>query len=169
MVTWSYLSDSPIWQQQNREELVRFERDAGVNVFVIHPSAIPLPGRAAEWELKQQLLRDQLRTYRSAGTVLLYVSWNAQLSPERWADETFRTEIESWLSRLVAVMKSEGYDYQHWAIYPVDEPTGRVSRSWPKWGRGLRRETLPFVSTQIQGRSVCSISCRAVRCFRSLT
>ncbi len=124
VVTWSYLSDSPIWQQKNREQLVRFEKDAGVNVFVIHPSAIPLPGQTAEWVRKDQLLRDQLHTYKGAGTVLLYVSWNAQISPEKWADETFRTEIESWLPRLVTVMKSEGYDYQDWAIYPVDEPTG---------------------------------------------
>lgn len=126
VITWSYLADDPIWKARNQEQLIAFQRDAGVNVFVIHPRSIPVPGVEGDWARKERLLRDELRAYKGARTVLLYVSWNAQIEPTRWSSEDLRREIEGWLSRLSTVMASEGYEYDDWAIYPADEPAGET-------------------------------------------
>ncbi|MBL8200261.1 MAG: hypothetical protein JNK40_04745 [Chromatiales bacterium] len=124
VVTWSYLSDSPIWNRGNRARLIALQREAGVNVFVVHPRSIPIPGLNGDWERKEPLLRDELRAYKGAGTVLLYVSWKDYVEPDRLRSSGFRRAIDPWVKQLVPLMISEGYGYGDWAVYPVDEPAG---------------------------------------------
>ena len=120
--TWAYLSDTPIWQQGNRDRVLGFLRGAGVNVFVVHPESIPVPGKPRSWDVRETRLRDELRAYKGAGTVLLYLGWDERLDTWRPGHAGLRSSVERWVQRLATVMKSEGYGYNEWALYPVDEP-----------------------------------------------
>jgi len=124
VVTWSYLSDAPIWSDENRARLISLQREAGVNVFVVHPRSIPIPGVKGDWGRKQALLRDELRAYKGAGTVLLYASWKEHVQPGRLGSSAFRSAVGDWVKQLVPLMASEGYGYGDWAVYPIDEPAG---------------------------------------------
>jgi cobalamin biosynthesis Mg chelatase CobN len=46
---WAYSSDMPVWASAPKSDVVRELRDAGVNVLVVHPDHIPLPGRPESW------------------------------------------------------------------------------------------------------------------------
>lgn len=120
--TWAYLSDAPIWRQDNRAHLLSFLRDSGVNVFVVHPESLPDPRKPDSWDVREKRLRDELRAYKGAGTVLLYLGWDDRLDSWRPGDAGLRSSVRTWVQRLVAVMTSEGYSYNDWALYPVDEP-----------------------------------------------
>lgn len=118
--TWAYLSDKPIWTRENQADLVRALVSAGVNVFVIHPDSIPVPGAKANWEVAAKL-RSDLAAYRGAGTVLLYLAWD-RAGVGKDDSGPGQREVAQWLERLLPLMEAAGYSYADWALYPMDEP-----------------------------------------------
>lgn len=118
--TWAYLSDKPIWTRENQADLVRTLVSAGVNVFVIHPGSIPVPGAKAGWDAAARL-RSDLAAYRGAGTVLLYLAWD-RAGVGRDDSGPGQREVAQWLERLLPLMQAAGYSYADWALYPMDEP-----------------------------------------------
>lgn len=122
VVVWSYVGDQPIWTPGRYAQNERFLRESGVNVQVVHPADIPLPGPLSEWVAKEARFREQLRLYRGAETVLLYLAWDSRLDAKAPGQEG---AVQAWVRRVSGIMKEEGYSTDRWALYPVDEPQGR--------------------------------------------
>jgi hypothetical protein len=122
---WAYSSDTPIWNPESKPQVVEFLRNAGVNVFVVHPASIPQPGMDTDWHQREMKLRADLRLYRGAGQVLLFLGWNMSSPGVPTGDGAGRRSISRWLPRLVTIMEEEGYSYDQWALYPLDEPAGQ--------------------------------------------
>ncbi len=118
---WAYSSDVPIWRSNNKPEVVAFLREAGVNVFVVHPDSIPLPGQNDSWHEREKVLRADLQLYKGAGTLLLFLGWNDRLASAYRLSGQFHDDLDLWLKRIDEVMRSEGFDYSQWALYPIDE------------------------------------------------
>lgn len=135
---WAYSSDAPIWDPDEKPDVVRLLREAGVNVFVIHPDSIPVPGQSNTWKVREKRLRADLKLYRGAGTVLLFLGWDDRLTSAYRQSRQFRADLEPWLQRLREVLRSEGYDYGDWAIYPVDEPEAADYNLLLKAGRWIK-------------------------------
>ena len=138
VVAWSYLSDSPIWRESNRTELISLLKGAGVNVFVVHPMNVPVPGAHGEWTRTGRALREELRAYKGAGTVLIYLAWDERLKSA--SDERLRRDVKVWAARLIKVMSETGYTFDDWALYPVDEPIGTDYELIAKVGRWIKEE-----------------------------
>jgi hypothetical protein len=119
--TWAYRSDGPIWAGSTERATVDLLRQAGVNVFVVHPESIPSAGSTEDWQRKLTRLRSDLRLYRGAGKVLLFTAWDERLSPAV-SREQLATAVTSWAKLIAGVMREEGYDFENWAVYPIDEP-----------------------------------------------
>lgn len=125
---WSYLSDSPIWSPANAQSIIRGLTEAGVNVFVVHPDSIPVPGVESQWMSRAARLRAELAAYRGAGTVLLYLAWERTAIGQGDAHPG-ETEVTRWLRYLISLMEESGYRPGDWALYPVDEP-GPANLTW---------------------------------------
>ncbi|MCL4779485.1 MAG: hypothetical protein KJ049_04815 [Gammaproteobacteria bacterium] len=139
VVVWSYLSDAPLWREDNRNALISLLREGGVNVFVVHPSSIPLPGDAGEWARLGATLSRELQAYRGAKQVLLYLAWDDRLRPTN-DDELLRRDVQEWTARLIRLMTDEGYNFDDWAIYPVDEPKGGDYKLIAKVGEWIKEK-----------------------------
>jgi hypothetical protein len=119
---WAYSSDIPVWASVPKSDVVRELRDAGVNVLVVHPDHIPLPGSPESWLVREELLRADLRLFKGGRTVLLYLAWDDRLEPVVKSRDRLHSDIDQWLARIKNVLRSEGYGYEDWALYPIDEP-----------------------------------------------
>lgn len=121
---WAYSGDTPIWSDSSRGGMVNLLRAAGVNVFVVHPRDIPQPGSEDDWAAREARLRAELRIYKGAGTVLLFLGWNGRADLAQAPRSALRGQLGSWLNRIAEIVRSEGYGPDDWALYPLDEPAG---------------------------------------------
>ncbi|NPV04872.1 MAG: hypothetical protein HPY67_09085 [Syntrophaceae bacterium] len=132
-INWAYTSDLPIWRDRKAaiEDLTRH----GINVFVLHPSVIPMPHAASGWDVKKAVrFVEDAKLYRGKGLILLYLGWEREkapswLSPSYGANETkHRETLKRWLVKIRASLEGQGIPVSEWALYPIDEPRGEDLR-----------------------------------------
>ena len=135
-VSWGYPEDKPIWQDPEAAtaDLVKH----GINVFVIPPVRIPPPQLGGVRTLRDfEGLIETVRLYETqgGGTYLLFLDWR----PERLAGRhiewlhpdtglpvsQYREIISQWVKNLDSAMQAAGVSRDRWALYPVDEYSGK--------------------------------------------
>lgn len=124
--TWAYSIDLPIWR--NPAKAVADLVDHGINVFLIHPSKIPMPTLTGQWNGKvATTLADDISLYRGKGLILLHLGWRpgqpAWLKP--LSDQNIalqKAALQAWVWQLYSFLKGLGLSEKEWALYPVDEP-----------------------------------------------
>jgi hypothetical protein len=133
-VNWGYPEDKPIWQDSKAAtaDLVKH----GINVFVIPPARIPPPPVAGRQKLQDfRTLIDTVRLNEGRGTYLLFLDW----PPGRLADRHLewlhpdtglpisqrRDILARWLRLLDSAMQTAGVSRDRWALYLVDEYSGK--------------------------------------------
>ncbi|MBW1923276.1 MAG: hypothetical protein JRJ35_07355 [Deltaproteobacteria bacterium] len=126
---WAYTSDRPIWR--NRKLILKDLIKHGINVFVVHPSAIPMPSIKDDWDNRaaQRFVKD-LSLFQGKGLILLYLEWGRGRGPA-WLDPLYGKDLERqkvavqrWVRRIRQVLESLGISHSEWALYPIDEPCG---------------------------------------------
>lgn len=125
---WSYLNWRPI--KNITEQAVSDLVDHHVNTFVLHPTELPWPNlKIAPKGIPVSYSKfDQAAQHLKSGKKqLFFLAFNDNnrrafgdnvsfLSP-RWKD-IFRQWVTDWVKHL----KREGYNYNEFAFYPIDEP-----------------------------------------------
>jgi hypothetical protein len=126
-IVWSYSTNNPIWQ--NSAAVVSQLQRAGVNQFTVHPNLIPYPTDNADWDKRaERRFAEELALYKKKGQVLLVL--RCPIVPSAHGAKCVpigrheRKRIEDWLRQLTAFMLRQGWDYDDWLLYPVDEISG---------------------------------------------
>jgi hypothetical protein len=126
-MVWGYPSDSPVWTARTDTSVKRkFER-AGINVRVIHPDDIPLPGDRPDNAARTRRLVEALRSGNADTTFLLYLGWETRHEVDPDADGPLPA-VAQWATLLAGMLRQEGIDTDRWALYPYDEPDSRELR-----------------------------------------
>lgn len=139
-VVWGYPSDSPVWTARTDASVRRqFER-AGINVRVIHPDDVPLPGDRPDNAARKRRLVNALRSGNADTTFLLYLGWETrhEVDPESTGP---LPELRQWATLLAATLRQEGIGTERWALYPYDEPDTRELRQLAVVIREVREAT----------------------------
>ncbi|MCK4499923.1 DUF4091 domain-containing protein [Candidatus Babeliales bacterium] len=128
-INWAYTNNKPIWSHPDKclVDLIAH----GINVFVIHPANIPMPGVDGKWDVsKSKRLASDLNLYRGKGMLLLFLGWGNKKGPS-WLDplneasiQNQKVILQAWVHRLTSFIESYGLTKNEWALYPVDEPRG---------------------------------------------
>jgi len=128
-INWAYTNDLPIWE--NSQKALADLLDHGINMFVIHPSRIPMPTMNGDWQTQDsEKLASDVSLYQGKGLILLFLNWGPGKGPS-WLNplsqqdiSTQKATLQTWLKKLSFLLKSFGLWEQQWALYPVDEPHG---------------------------------------------
>jgi hypothetical protein len=132
-VNWAYTSNRPIWR--DRDTILSDLVEHGINVFVINPSAIPVPSLNDGFDSHAAFkLSNEAVLYKGKGLILLYLRWGrgrgpAWLNPAGGVDKQMQKyTVQRWVKKISAVLKSAGVSPSEWALYPIDEPSGKDLR-----------------------------------------
>lgn len=119
-LAWGYRQDLPVWNNPgaNLRDLV----DHGVNVFVIHPGSLA-PTQASlrlAGEVKEILEASP------KAQILLYLALDKWVELQRGGDSSEKAaRLNAWIKQLMGVLNNAGVPYSQWALYPIDEPSGK--------------------------------------------
>lgn len=132
-INWAYTSHLPIWSNPDRtmDDLVQH----GVNVFVIPPLHIPQPNIAGKWDTKVAVrFKRDLDLFKGKGQVLLGVGWGPlplgggrpswMFEQSDLSEQSKFKILDKWLLQLSQYMRNQGFNYDEWAVYPIDEAYG---------------------------------------------
>jgi hypothetical protein len=156
-VNWAYLSDMPIFR--NQDAAVRNLVAHGINVFVAHPAEIPGLALDGSWAVSQatQFART-VDLAKDHGMLLLYLGWNAERNPLGFSnkqptlDPAAKDRLRTWIGRMSAYLAAQGLPPDRWALYPVDEPNRSglqlikvVAEAVKQWNPSIRFYADPSV------------------------
>jgi hypothetical protein len=127
-VNWAYLSDLPVFRNKTvaAQDLVRH----GINTFVAHPAEIPGVALDGSWRIKPDSnFLTTVELAKQHGMLLLYLGWsdikNPLNLPNRVGilDAAAKKRLLGWVQKISAYLAERGLPLDHWALYPVDEPS----------------------------------------------
>lgn len=152
-VNWAYTKDLPIWQDPKAavNDLVAHR----INVFVIPASDLPQPTtRSTAHTATFPKLSAYLQLFGTKSFYLLYFQWIPERFNEQglsWLDPSSgfdphqrRRAVEDWLKLIRDTMAQAGVKESQWALYPVDEPSGK-HRAFMQFMLSLFKELAPTV------------------------
>lgn len=136
-LNWGYVSDRPICRRP--EKCIQDMVMHGINVFVIHPAHIPSPGeRPKQFAKKTALLERDVRLLREKGRkILLFLHWDKKQPSE--------IEAKKWVTWIKSQMATYHLGPSDWALYPVDEPTGKKINLLVRYAKWIK-EAEPSVA-----------------------
>jgi hypothetical protein len=136
-MTWGYLSDRPVCKSP--EKCAQDMSVHGVNVFVIHPSHIPIPGKqdAAFYKKVALLEKDVALLKGEKRLLILFLRWDKYRPSE--------IDTKNWVTWIRDKMAAMGLRPSEWALYPVDEPRGKKLVQLSRYAHWIK-EAAPTVS-----------------------
>lgn len=128
--TWSYLNWRPI--KDIPQAAIADLRSHHVNVFVLHPSQIPWPGKKdagfrPEGKPEFSAFDRIIRLHNGTGNYLFYLEFKGDyyrglISKEKFMGDKWSATFKEWIAAWSAHLKSLGLNYRQFAFYPCDEP-----------------------------------------------
>lgn len=126
-INWGYATDLPIWA--NPAAAMEDQKLHGTNMFVVPPSVIPLPSMTRKFSVSDfSRLSNYLGILGNQGEFLLFLQLDGySQSSLDWLknDANADAAVREWLSVLSSVMTTAGIPQERWALYPIDEPSGK--------------------------------------------
>lgn len=129
---WAYLNWRPV--ERIPDIAVRDLYEHHVNVFVVHPIQLPwpaltMPGKALTRPKEDELGR-VAKAFKKNGTLLLYLGfndkeWRSRISSQPFLGREWKAAFGRWIKDTVQHLSKQGYSYDRFAVYPVDEPKNR--------------------------------------------
>ena len=134
---------------KGRTEMSRADlRAHRVNTYVIHPSFTPWPtfDDDRQWQgLDWSKMDRQIALHQGAKCFLLWPGLEAGrtewLTPDggpKYPSDEWKTFASRWAKELAAGMTQRGFGYDRWALYLVDEPSGRRAQIARTAGEAVR-------------------------------
>ena len=129
---WAYQNEKPIWN--NKQQAQALLKSAGVNVFFIPPSEIPIIDAKKKQIKRWQALNQYVDFYaEESGELLLFLGLSKK--SRQW-DAKY---LKSWLKKLTNLMASHGYSNEGWALYPFDEINGKTYKPFIDFAKRVKR------------------------------
>ncbi len=156
LCTWAYVESSQF--RDYADSTYRLLLDHGNNVYTV--GGLPSAKYGADGRLCGPLdysgLDSRIARLRGKDVVVLlqgYPSLEAAEGACGFGSPAYKKALKGYLSDLVAHMQSLGFDRQHYALYPVDEPGGI---GWPAVRRLVEfgkmvKEADPLVRIYVNG------------------
>ncbi len=152
-VNWAYPKDLPIWQDP--KAAVNDLTTHGINVFVIPASDLPQPTTRPTTHIGMfPKLSAYLQLFGTKNFYLLYFQWIPERLNEQglaWLDPSSgfdphqrRRALGDWLKLIRETMALAGVKDSQWALYPIDEPSGK-HRAFMQFLLSLLKELAPTV------------------------
>lgn len=129
---WAYQNEKPIWNDKRQaQNLLEY---AGVNVFFIPPSKIPII-KSKQSQIKPwQQLNQYVKFYGDGnGQLLLFLGLAKK---NRHWDENY---LRKWLRKVSKLMASYGYSKERWALYPYDEINAKTYKEFVDFSVAVKR------------------------------
>ncbi len=121
---WSYSVNRSIWK--NKIDTVSYLYKNHVRYFTVH-SGVVSSINGNSWNVKSiKSFLKELQLYKNKGTILIVPGWHfkkLKFLNGKMPDANTRM-IKEWVTRLSALMVDNGFDFNEWALYVVDEPHG---------------------------------------------
>lgn len=119
---WGYSKDHLVWgnTRNSKNNFKNYLKKQGVTYFFFHPTQFPnFTSDGGKIRSNDKALKSASQLYHGE-KVILYAGLFSRLSKV----EELRPKIERLISELDRSMKHEGFTYEDWLFYPVDEARG---------------------------------------------
>jgi hypothetical protein len=105
-------------------EVARDLREHHINVYVVHTVMLPWPTNN---KVDFSQFDSILKTNDYAGKSLFFLNFRQEWTRKKfglWLSDEWKRNFTAWLNLFVNHLKTQGYDYKRFAIYPYDEMLG---------------------------------------------